>query len=359
MIFNTVPRLFTVPVYGLDISDLSYKYLRLDRSHNGTLVGDFGEGELPAGIIQNGGIRDRNALVSIFRELFAKQHIQYVAVSLPDEKGFVRSLKLLTSAVQREEIGQALGFQLEEHIPLPPAEVVFDFAVTGEDGNHYDVVLRAFPRNLVEEYCSIIVDAGALVVIAEPELSAVARAIIPEHFEESAMILDWGKTRTSFAILDHNTIQLSSTIAVGGDMLTDAIAKQLKISHAAAEKLKTTKAHMALDTKTLHQDEVLQAIIPIITVIRKEAEKYIQYWLTRSERKTNLARVYLTGGDTHLSGLAEYLSQELGIPVEMANPWSRVHFSKNYLPQLSWKDSLRFACAIGLTLKAFDDSTII
>ncbi len=359
MIFNTVPRLFTLPVYGLDISDLSYKYLCLEQIHGGIRIADFGEGEMPQGIVQNGEIRDREKLIKILKVLFAQRHIRYVALSLPDEKGFVRSLKLSTAAMQKEEIGEALSLQLEEHIPLPPAEVSFDFTLVGEDNNHYDVVLRAFPRALIEDYCAIIVEAGALPVLVEPELSAIVRAIIPEHFAKSAMLLDWGKSRTSFAVVNRDTIHFSSTIVVGGDSLTEAIAKQLKISPAEAEVLKKTKAHMALDTKTLHQDEVLQAMIPITSVIREEAEKYVQYWRGHSEDKASPTQIYLTGGDAHLAGFAEYLSQELGIPAAMANSWGRVHFPDRYLPTLSWKDSLRYACAIGLSLKAFDDGGFI
>lgn len=358
-LFRTIPQFLKLQTYAFDISDFSYKFLSLKDSDDGIEVADFGEGEIPKGIIQNGEIKNNEKLLEILRDIIAKHNIKYVAISLPDEKGFVRFLKLSASIIKKEEIGDALSLQLEEHVPFVPSEAIFDYSLLREEKDHFDVVLRAIPRALVESYCSIFKEAGATPILIEQELSAITRAIVPDDSNELSMIIDWGKSRTSFALVDQGIVSFSSTISVGGSTLTDAIAKQLKITMLEAEQIKKTKAHVAFDAELLRSDEIMQAIIPLITVLREETKKYIQYWQTHSETSDGPKKIFLTGGDVFIPGFAEYLSKEVEVPVFLANSWTNIRFPKKYLPELTWHDSVRFSCAIGLCLKANKDTSFI
>ena len=148
-------------------------------------------------------------------------------------------------------------------------------------------------------------------------------------------------------------------MSIGGSSLTEEIAKQMKISIADAEQVKKAKARIALDPESIKNDEIMQMLMPMITVLREEAEKYIQYWQSHSEADARPSKLLLTGGDVHIPGFAEYLSRELGIAVVPADPWANVRFPEKYIPELSWKDSLRFVCVIGLCIKANEDNMIV
>jgi len=104
---------------------------------------------------------------------------------------------------------------------------------------------------------------------------------------------------------------------------------------------------------------VFQAIVPVVTAIREEAEKYINFWQTHSENKEAPKKLFLSGGDANLPGLPQYLEQELGLPVVMANPWVNVKFPKYYLPNLEFKDAVRFSISIGMALAAMDKEKTI
>ena len=156
-----IPAFLRLPVCALDISDRSYKYLLLKARGNAFVVSDFGEGSLPAGIVENGEIHQRDTLIAIFRDIFAKKRIQFVSISLPEEKGFLKPIKMPTS-VRADEVGSSLALQIEEHVPLPAAEVAFDYILSGVESDHFDIVLRAFPRSILDSYLDVIVKAGAL-----------------------------------------------------------------------------------------------------------------------------------------------------------------------------------------------------
>ena len=357
--FKTIPQFLKLRTYAFDISDFSYKFLLLKDSVDGVIVEDFGEGEISPGIIQNGEVQDKEKLTQMLREVIIKHNIKYVAISLPDEKGFIRFLKMPTKTIKKDEIGGALSLQMEEHIPLPPNEVVFDYSVIREDKDHFDVVLRAIPLTLVEMYCSIFKDAGATPVLIYQEMGAVVRAVVPNDFMELGMLLDWGKSRTSFAIFDQKIVTFSATVSVGGATLTDTISKQLKISIADAEQVKKNKARIAFDSDALHRDEIIQAALPMVTALKEEAEKYIQYWQTHSETNARPKKLFLTGGDVFIHGFAEYLSRELDMQVVLGDSWVNINFPNKYIPELTKHDSVRYSCAVGLCLQTIKDNSLI
>lgn len=339
-----VPSFLRLPIYAFELSDKSYKYLRLKDYEGGVVLDDFGEGEIAAGIIERGEIKKKEVLTAFLSDLFAKRNIRFVAISLPEERGFLENVQL--TGVKEEEIRQALEFQLEEHIPLPPSEVVFDYALVHKEKNHFDTAINAFPKALVDSYLEVFYSAGALPVFAESELAAAVRSAIPKDFTKTAMVIDWGKTRISFSIIENRVLRFASTAPIGGEALDEAIAKTLGVDLKKAQALKFEKGFIPT------QQEIFQAMVPVVTAIGEEAEKYISYWQTHSEHRESPAKLFLSGGEANLLGLNAYLQQELGIAAEFANPWVNVSFPERYLPELERKDAIRFTTSVGLSLAA-------
>ena len=350
-----LPNILSFPIYALDISDQSYKYLYLAKNADGTTVtvSDFGEGEIPPGVIEQGEIKKRDILVAILRDVFHKRNIRFVALSLPEEQGFLRSVPL--SGIRQNEIAHALQYQLEEHIPLSPAEAFFDYTVASVEKDHIDVAVNAFPKQVVESYAALVYDAGATLVYMESELTSAFRATIPRGYLETAFIIDWGHTRTSFSIVEDGTLRFAATAPIGGKVLNEAIVKNLGVDVARAEALKVEMG-FSRDVATL---DVFNALVPAVTAVKEEAEKYIDFWQSHSERKASPEKIFLSGGDANLRGLPEYLSHEFGVEVSLANPWVNVAFPPRYLPDIELKDSLRFVSAIGLGIEGQREGEII
>ncbi len=325
------------------------------------VIEDFGEGAIAPGVIDRGEIKKPDILKSLLKELFLKKNIKFVAISLPEEKGFLRNVKL--KGAKEEEVRSSLELQLEEHIPLPPQEVVFDYAIVNKEKEHFDVVINAFPRVIVGSYLDVFAAAGATPALVESELGAMVEAVIPKNFVASAMIIDWGKTRTSFAIAKNRILRFASTVPIGGKALDEAIAKNLKVDIKEAEALKIkhgfSPASPSQGGQTPESLPSFQAIVPIVTALREEAERYINFWQTHSEDKKAPELIFLTGGDANLIGLTDYLQSELGIPTILANPWANVIFPRYYLPELEKRGAIRFAASVGLAIKALDKENIL
>jgi type IV pilus assembly protein PilM len=341
------------PIYALDLSDQSFKFLHLTDSSDGIVVTDFGEGEIDKGTLENGEIKDKNRLSEILKDVFYENSIKYIALSLPEEKGFLREIRI--SGVNEGEIASALEFQIEEHIPLKASEIFFDYIMTSKGSDYFDLVITAFPKIVIESYLDIINISGALPVYVESELKSAARSIMPKDFLKPAMVVDWGKTRASFSVFENGILSFASTALVGGDMLDKSISKNLQVSKSKALKIKLKADIM----NSKDSPEVLQALLPVISELADEIKKILDYWQNRSGVKTHIEQIFLSGGDSNLFGLGEYLQKKLGVSVKLANPWVNINFPPKYLPPIKYSDSLRFSSAIGLSLRTLKEEKII
>lgn len=342
-----------IPIYALDISDQSFKFLRLSDSTGGITVHNFGEGTIDKGVLESGEIKDKNRLSEILKEVFQKNRIRFVALSLPEERGFLREIRI--SGVSENELSSALEFQIEEHVPLPAKDIFFDYTVADKGTDYFDLVVIAFPKNIVELYLETINFSGALPVVVESELESTVRSIMPKNFLKTAMVVDWGKTRASFSIFENGVLRFASTALVGGNMLENSISKNLGVGKSEALKIKF-KTDIA---DSNNSPEVLNSLLPIVSGFTEEIKKILDYWHGRSEAKTHIEQIFLSGGDSNLFGLSEYLESELGVSVNLANPWININFPLKYLPPIKFKDSLRFSSVIGLGLKALKEEKVL
>ena len=192
-------------------------------------------------------------------------------------------------------------------------------------------------------------------VFVEPELDAMVRAVVPSSYAGTGMLIDWGATRASFAVFYRNVVRFAATAPVGGALVTAAIAKQMNVSAEEADRLKKTKGRLVVTQESMNNDKATQAIMPLINAILEETKRYLLYWQSHSENNSLPERIYLAGGDVNIRGLPEYFSAELGVSTIFANPWENISFPPFYLPELSWKDSLRFISTIGLCLQSAEE----
>lgn len=347
------PAYLQVSVFGLDISDNSYKYIKLRPEGSGLVLEDFGSNVIPTGLIESGIIKKPDALAALLRENFSKKkHFRYVSLSLPEEQGFVRLIRL--PQIPEEELGEAVALQLEEHIPLAAEEAVFDYqALPGQPtDDHIDVLVVAYPKLVVETYRQVVIDAGLVPVTIEIESQAIARAIIP-HTEQhkTVLVVDIGLTRTSFLIAKDGFVQFTSTVPIGGNNIHEAITKTLNVDNKQAEHLKIEAGL----TTTPENQQVSAVILPIIQTIKIEMQRRIDFWQSNALQPNNREahhtdKVYLCGGDANLKGLAHHLTLQLNASVELANVWTNAVTDPTYVPEIEFKDSLSYATSVGLAL---------
>lgn len=351
--FFPIPSYLKIPAVGFDISDQSLKYIEFCRKKKATRLLSFGRKDIPPGIIESGQIKKQNEFTDFLKTFRQDVKNDYVIIALPEEKTFIGTIRL--PLMKEGEIKESLGLQLEEHIPLQAEETIFDYELKGKDvakEGSLEVFFTAAPIEAVRSYRDALVGAGFVPLIFETEPHALVRALIPSEEKSTQMILDFGKTRTSFIIATGQKVELSWTIKVAGEAINLAISKTLSVGPEQGTRLKNEVGLL----KGREDGRIFSAVLPVVSAIKDEAAKHLTYWRTYADQynKPNreIEKIILCGGDSNLKGLVEYLSNALGLPVASGNPWLNVASFEDYIPEIEFREALMYATAIGLALRA-------
>lgn len=343
-----------MPAVGMDLSDHSARFVEFARTREGLRLKHFGQRNIPDGILSYGEIKDKAKLSSILKTLRAEEGISYVRSSLPEEKAYI--FKTDVPVLSAEETRDNIAFQLEENVPLKAADAIFDYVfLPPTDSSTFssrEAVVSVFPKKIVEDYLALFKDTGLVPLSFEMEANAVARALIPKGDMGCYMIVDFGQQRTGLSIVDRGVVQFTSTVEVGGNILTAAIQKQFSISFEEAEQIKREESFVGHGA---HR-EFFSSLMNSISALSDEMNKHYVYWHTHPDKKgrksNQIKKIILTGGDANLGGLAEHLSLIMKTNVELANVWVNIFSLDEYIPDISFSESLSYATAVGLGLRA-------
>ena len=354
--------------FGLDISDLSLKIIKLKKKRGILSLASFGESEIKPGIIEGGEIKDETSLVKIIKDSLAKikgerLKTKYVIASLPEEKAFLQVIQI--PQMRKEEAKEAVRFEAENYIPLPIEEVYLDSQIVPPVFNHLDhldVLIAALPKKTVDPYVFCLKKAGLQPKVLEIESQAISRALVKNEISPvSLLLIDLGATRTGFMIFSGYSLRFTSSIAVSSQGFTEAISRFLKIDLARAGKL---KVKCGLRKKTDEEKEVFEALIPSLTDLMEQIKKHLSFYQSHAGHEhlppngKGVGRVFLCGGGATLEGLDNFLATELRLPVELGNPWVNILPKPlKEVPELPYKESLKYATALGLALRGIKEKT--
>lgn len=359
------PKFLDFQAIGLDISDRSIKYAEFQETKNGIRLKRWGSKELAQGTIEAGEIKKPEELSANLSAIFKPLAARHVVAALPEERAYISVMSL--PQAEKGEIREAVELGLPEQIPLPAGDAAFDFEFMprsarpmedgkiDEDQSHNDAVVYAFPKTLARSYLDVLLNSGLRPVSFIMETAALGRALIPEKKENKPiMIVDFGKTRTTFVIVANGLVRFSSTVSVAGESLDKAIAKALGVSVKEGEKIKKEAGML----KTEKNETVYSAILPVVAAVADEIERHIIFWNTHAEHvhqsDPKISKVVITGGDSNLIGFKTYLGLRLGISIETGNPWTNVAPFEKYIPEIPLNESLGYSTAIGLGLTALN-----
>ena len=352
--FFPTPDLLSVTSFGLDISDESIKFIELILTRDGIKAGRHGERAIPPGVVEAGKIENTRQLEEILIALRKEEGVRSVRVSLPEQQVYLYKFRLEKEGV--ESIRESIELSLEEHIPVPAEDAIFDYEVVSENSKFLEIQVAAIPRNVIESYLVVFKNAGISVQSFELEAQAIMRSVIKKGDKDTYMIVDFGEKRTGIFIVSAGVGVFTSTLDIGGFTLNSMLQKSFNITHEQAEKM---KFEYGLQRNTDNKD-IFPVLLNSVSILRDEIAKHFVYWQTHKdeEGKENppIKKIILCGGDSNLLGLSEYISTSMKTPVEMANVWINVDSVKKRVPMMSFKKALSFAASLGLALGDFDNS---
>ena len=344
----TPPKFLSMSAVGIDISDRNVKYAELFPEKKGYKLGSYGNVPIPKGVVEGGKIVNAQKLIEILNTLRIEKKLSFVRSALQEEQIYFFRARYPDET--KEILRETIELSLEDHVPIPAADAIFDFEIVGHFANNIDVAVTVATHSTVDSYLEVFRSAGLTLLSLELEASAIARAIIDTEDTNAHMIVDFGEASTGVTIVYGRQVYVTSTMNVGGQMLTETIAKRMKISVAEAEHL---KREIGLQRNS-NNEELFAILLTNISILRDEINKHLIYWHTHADEdgKTHpeITKIFLVGGDSNLPGLPEYLSATLRLEAVIGNVWTNVTLPSQGVPDLTKEASLSYGTAIGLAL---------
>lgn len=347
------PEILQIGGLGVDVSESSIKYIGFEPSHLGIFslrLNQYGEVPIDPGVLVKGEITDVKKFGAALKEVRKRTKSAYMRVSLPEERAYVFETEIAAD-LSLKEARQQLEFKMEENVPISPRDAYFDFKLSAQsvDGQCLATVTIC-PKSFVDTYYEACRIAKVTPLSFEVESEAIARAVLPRDDKGTRMLLDFGKTRTGLGIVHQGRLLYTSTIDVGGDTMSTSLRKRL--GEKPEPKLTKLKNEVGL-VRSTDNNEVFEALLPIVSSIKDEVQTRIQYWNDKNGQLRSIDQIIICGGSANLRGLTAYLSETLGIDATLADVWQNAFDAKILTPPIDRRHSYGYATAVGLGLASF------
>jgi|CXWL01.1.fsa_nt_gi type IV pilus assembly protein PilM len=344
------PRYLSLPTTGIDVSASGIKVAQFKETLHGLELSAFAEERLPPGAIVDGEIIDTGALVKAITTVAQKYGIERANITLPEARGYLFEADVTGKTSREWRTG--VERHMDEFVPLPVSDVVFDVAPLTTQGDMTHVVGIGYARSVAEKSYSLFEDAGVEVRSIESEVFAIPRALLPHGDTDTVLIIDIGKTTTKLLVTTKRLPRFATTLDVGGHALTLAVQKHFGVTEEEAKKV---KAEQGLHAGEENQ-EFLNAMLATVAVIREEIVRRLDYWQSRAgttPAHESVTKALLVGGNATVRGLPEYLQASLKVPVELGDVFCNLASREEWLPALDYTESLAYGTAIGLALREY------
>jgi type IV pilus assembly protein PilM len=343
------PEYLLPPLAGIDVSTSGIKVAHLVRGARGLMLAGYAKVKLAPGVFTDGEIVNRDMVAEALVAAAAEAGISIAHVSLSESKSYL--FETAVPGNEKVEWRTAIEQHLDEFVPLPPAETVFDFVPIGRtDRGDMMVSGVGFAERIVEQTLAVFDQAHIGVQSLEGEMFASSRALLPTGDETTVLIIDIGKTTTKLSIVTKRVPRFATTITIGGHALTLAVQKYFGVTEAEARRVKADKGIVP----TPGNEEYLAAMLSTVSAIRDEISRRLEYWQERAipgGTHEKVSHALLVGGNASVRGLPEYLEGALKIPVAVGNVFTNCASMDIWVPSLDYTESLAFATSIGLALR--------
>lgn len=299
-------------------------------------------------------------------------------VSFPGELATVRQVPLPFADTKRVE--QTIGGELADLLPFEITDAVFDHAVVKrlEDGSSVSLCAATRKEDLAAFLGTVHaagldpkflpVDAFQLHALyshflredlskAESPLQPVPEAgtfvaAVPGGPPDARLVVDIGHDRTVLCAASEEGIAYTRVIRAGGRDVTAAIARAYGIAFEDAEEGKHADALVASSRHPAPTDlaqRMSEVVAEGLSILVKELRRSLQ--AIRSEKKVRVARIDLVGGGSRIRNLANYLADQLNVPVA-----NGVAVEQIVERQVEAARRPAYACALASALRAVGET---
>jgi type IV pilus assembly protein PilM len=307
------------------------------------------------GLIEEGSVKDHEAVAKIIRELFQANNLtdQNVAISIGGFSVIVK--KITVQTMEEEQLQETIQFEAEQYIPFDISEVNLDFQIFGEDENNpnqMEVLLVAAKKEMIEEYIDIVRRAGLNPCLIDVDAFALQNIfeINYETTDENVALINIGASKTSLNILKGNNSLFTRDVSLGCGQINQKIVASIDCSLEEAEQIKLSEQSESIAPEDL-REIVSSVVMDWCTEIRRALDFFYSTF-----PDDHIQRIILSGGGANISEFRHLLATETSSEVEVIDPFQKFGLEKGSIDS-SYLERIapQAAICMGLAIRMVDD----
>ena len=321
------------------------------------------------------------AFAQAFAEAMAENQFtaHQVRVAISSMHAFQRLSKLPPLIGNRSRVAQVVEGEAKLTVPYPLDEVLWDYQLIqytrefevesepDENGElpaekvtdtveELEALFVAVKDDLATAICTTLLDADMEVLSVEVSPSAMYNAARANMFGEETcdMILDMGGRGSNLIIMDGNRV-FTRAIPIGGNTITQQIAKEFNIGLEDAEEMKRKHGFVALGGAYEDSDSEVAATISkiarnVMTRLHGEINRSINAWRSMFNGNRPEA-LFISGGSSIIPYTPHFLNEKLHLEVSFLNTFPVINISENIDKQVLLEVAHLFPPMIGMAVR--------
>lgn len=340
---------------GLDVGSTAVRAAELAEGSPPTVV-RAAQVPLPAGAVENGEVREVEAVSEGLRELWTRGGFKSrkVWMGVGNQRVVVREIALPT--MPEKELRQSLGFQVQEFIPMPVDEAVLDYHLIEElevDGRQMLRLLlvaaqKAMVDTLVTSATNAKLEPMGLDLVPFAMVRAVGATGAGMELDRTGgeALVDVGAHVTNIVVHAAGETRFVRILPSGGRDITVAIARGLTVEDEVAERLK--RGEMVEDS-TATPEQALEVAMQRATQFVDEIRSSLEFY-TAQTQGARIERVLISGGGSKLAGFIDIVRQRIPVTVEPGRVFSKVGSQLSLSEEAQAEAEPVLATAVGLAI---------
>lgn len=312
-------------IVGLDIGSHTVKMAQIIERGNELVLVKFGMKDLPAEVIVDGTVMDRGQVSSVISELMSELDIKSkdVAISVSGHSVIIKRITL--PEMSEEELSESITWEAEQYIPFAIEDVNLDFQIlgpsSGEGANTMDVVLVAAKKDKINDYTSLVAEAGLNPKVMDVDAFALENMFEVNYELEPDRVdalVNIGAEVMNVNVLKNGQSVFTRDSSVGGNLYSEALQKDLGVGIGATERLMRGE-----DTDMATFEQARRTIEAIASDIASEVGRTLDFFRATTGIET-VDRVVMCGGGSLVAGFVDVAAERLEVKVELANPFRNI-----------------------------------
>jgi type IV pilus assembly protein PilM len=335
---------------GLDIGSGYLKIVQFKDIKGGYELELFDMLPLPPELIVDGSIIDSLRLIDSLKELIRKAKIKTkdATISIAGHSSVIIK-RVSLPEMSEEELSESIKFEAEQYIPFDIEDVTLDFQILGpkEEPGQMDVILVAVKKDVINEYLSVVKEAGLNPLIVDVNSFALEN-IYEINYEiepdRNIALVNIGTSTINMNILKGGMSVFTRDSAVGSNLHTEALQREFNLTYETAERLKKGEP-----VENVAPEDALPVLELASEEIIGEVSRSLEYF------HEDVNEVILSGGCALVKDFQKLLAEKIGAETKVMEPFKNIKIPKRFDVTYIEEMAPMLSVAAGLALRRQGD----